>query len=110
LAGARVATYPAVAPPHYFHRAVLRIHGLDPDSDLTFAPARDDLIRLGMLREGDVQAAAISSAISPVTVRRLGLETLAFFGDEVKFVTTGIATSEQVVAEQPELVAAVVRA
>jgi NitT/TauT family transport system substrate-binding protein len=109
LAGGRVATYPPVAPPHYFHRVTLQNHGLDPDADLEFRPARDDLIRLAMLRDGDVDAAAISSAISPVTVQRLGLERLAYFADEVSFVTTGIATTEAILDRQPELVAALVR-
>jgi ABC-type nitrate/sulfonate/bicarbonate transport system substrate-binding protein len=108
LAGARVATYPPVAPPHYFHRVTLRNHGLDPDEDLDFLPGRDDIIRLGMLRDGDVQAAAMSSAISPVTVQRLGLRQLAYLGDEVRFVTTGIATSEEILKRQPEVMAALV--
>ena len=105
LAGARVATYPPVAPPHYFHRVTLRNHGLDPDADLAFLPGRDDLIRLAMLRDGDVEAAAISSAISPVTVERLGLRRLAYFGDEVRFVTTGIATTEEILERQPDVLA-----
>jgi ABC-type nitrate/sulfonate/bicarbonate transport system substrate-binding protein len=108
LAGTRVATYPSVAPPHYFHRVTLRNHGVDPDEDLDFRPGRDDIIRLAMLRDGDVQAAAISSAISPVTVERLGLRRLAYFGDEVRFVTTGIATSEEILQRQPDLVATLV--
>jgi NitT/TauT family transport system substrate-binding protein len=109
LAGGRVATYPPVAPPHYFHRVTLQNHGLDPDSDLQFRPARDDLIRLAMLRNGDVDGAAISSAISPFTVEALGLRRVAYFGDELRFVTTGIATTERILDEQPELVAALVR-
>ena len=108
LAGTHVATYPPVAPPHYFHRLTLRNHGLDPDRDLRFLPARDDIIRLAMLRDGDVQAAAISSAISPVTVQGLGLRRLAYFGDEVRFVTTGIATTEEILARQPDLLATLV--
>jgi ABC-type nitrate/sulfonate/bicarbonate transport system substrate-binding protein len=58
-----------------------------------------------MLRDGDVQAAAISSAISPVTVERLGLCRIAYFGDEVRFVTTGIATTEAILERQPDVVA-----
>jgi ABC-type nitrate/sulfonate/bicarbonate transport system substrate-binding protein len=109
LRGKRVVTYPPVAPPHYFHRLTLLNHGLDPDGDLEFQPSRDDIIRLALLRAGDVDAAAISSAISPVTVSRLGLEELAFFGDEVRFVTTGVATLAEIVERQPELCEALVR-
>lgn len=110
LAGKRVASYPAVAPPHYFNRVALRNHGLDADRDLEFWPCRDDIIRLGLLREGDVDAALISSAVSPVSVQRLGLRTLAWMGDEVAFVTTGVATLEPILRDQPEMVEAIVRA
>jgi NitT/TauT family transport system substrate-binding protein len=111
LRGKRVATYPAVAPPHYFHRVLLRKHGVDPDADLEeFRWCRDDIIRLGLMREGDMDAALISSATSPARVRRLGLRTLALAGDEVRFVTTGVATLEPIVERQPDVIAAVVRA
>ena len=110
LRGARVATYPPVAPPHWFHRLLLRKHGLDPDRDLEFWPCRDDIIRLGLLRGGDIDAALLSSATSPVTVQRLGFRTLALSGDEVRFVTTGVATFESILEEQRDVIEAVVRA
>ena len=108
LAGGTIATYPPVAPPHYFHRVTLQNHGLDPDVDVQFRPARDDIIRLAMLRDGDVDGASISSAISPVTVEALGLRKLAYFGDELRFVTTGIATTESILEAQPDVMAALV--
>jgi ABC-type nitrate/sulfonate/bicarbonate transport system substrate-binding protein len=110
LRGKRVATYPPVAPPHWFNRVLLRKHGLDPDEDLEFWPCRDDIIRLGLLRDRDVDAALLSSATSPVTVQRLGLRTLALAGDELRFVTTGVSTFESILIEQRALVEAVVRA
>ena len=110
LRGTRVATYPPVAPPHWFHRVLLRKHGLDPDHDLEFWPCRDDIIRLGLLRGGDVDAALLSSATSPIAVQRLGFRTLALSGDEVRFVTTGVATFEKILSEQRDLVEAIVRA
>ena len=110
LRGRRVATYPPVAPPHWFNRVLLRKHGLDPDTDLEFWPCRDDIIRLGLLRGGDVDAALLSSATSPVKLKRLGFSTLALSGDEVRFVTTGVATFESILAEQRDLVEAIVRA
>ncbi|HEY3541852.1 MAG TPA: ABC transporter substrate-binding protein [Gaiellaceae bacterium] len=110
LRGARVATYPPVAPPHWFHRLLLRKHGLDPDRDLEFWPCRDDIIRLGLLRGGDIDAALLSSATSPITVQRLGFKTLALSGDEVRFVTTGVATFESILEEQSDVIEAVVRA
>lgn len=110
LRGMRVATYPAVAPPHWFHRVLLRKHGLNPDRDLEFWPCRDDIIRLGLLQGGDVDAALLSSATSPVTVQRLGFRTLALSGDEVPFVTTGVATFEAILRDQRDLVEAILRA
>jgi NitT/TauT family transport system substrate-binding protein len=110
LRGTRLATYPSVAPPHWFNRVLLRKHGLDPDADLEFWQCRDDIIRLGMLRDGDVDAALLSSATSPVTVQRLGFRTLALAGDEVRFVTTGVAVLESMLREQRDVVEAIVRA
>ena len=110
LAGTRVATYPPVAPPHWFNRLVLRAHGLDPDRDLSFEPVRDDAARLGLLAAGEVSAAAVSSAVAPAAVRRRGLRTLAFFADDVAFATTGVATTDAVLAHDAGAIAAVVRA
>ena len=104
LAGKRIATYPALAPPYWFNRIVLRNYGLDPDNDVELIPARDDALRLGLLREGAVDAALISSAISPVAIRQLGLNTLTLLADEIKFVTSGIATTEKIAQDDPDLV------
>ena len=108
LAGKRIATYPPLAPPYWFNRIALRNHGLDPDTDVELKPARDDAIRLGMLREGAVDAALISSAISPVTIQRLGLNILTLVGDEIGFITSGIATTEKIAQEDPGLVESLV--
>ena len=110
LAGKRIATYPALAPPYWFNRIALRNHGLDPDNDVELKPARDDAIRLGLLREGAVDAALISSAISPAAIQQLGLNTLTLVGDEVRFVTSGIATTEKIAQEDPDLVEGLVNA
>lgn len=104
LAGKRIATYPPLAPPYWFNRIALRNHGIDPDTGVELKPARDDAIRLGLLREGAVDAALISSAISLVTVQRLGLNILTLVGDEISFVTSGIATTEKIALEDPHLV------
>jgi ABC-type nitrate/sulfonate/bicarbonate transport system substrate-binding protein len=110
LTGARVATYPRVAPPHWFNRLVLRAHGLDPDRDVSFEPVRDDAARLGMLAAGEVRAAAASSAVAPAAVRRRGLRTLGLFADDVAFATTGVATTDAVLQDDGDAIAAVARA
>ena len=104
LADKRIATYPPLAPPYWFKRIALRNHGLDSDTDVELKPARDDAIRFGLLREGAVDAALISSAMSPVTAQRLGLNILSLVGDEIRFVTSGIATTEKIALEDPHLV------
>lgn len=108
LAGKRIATYPPLAPPYWFNRIVLRNHGLDPDTNVELTPARDDAIRLGLLREGAVDAAVLSSAISPVAVQQRGLNTLVMLGDEISFVTSGIATTEKIAQKDPGLVESLV--
>ena len=104
LAGKRIATFPPQAPPYWFNRIIVRKHGMDPDTDVELTPARDDAIRLGLLREGAVDAALISSAFSPVAIQRLGLNLLTMLGDELTVVTSGIATTEKIASEDPELV------
>ena len=110
LAGKRIATFPPLAPPYWFNRMFLRRHGLDPDTDVELKPARDDAIRLGLLREGAVDAALISSAVSPVIIQRMGLNTLAMLGDELTVVTSGIAVTRKVAQEDPALVEGLVSA
>ena len=104
LAGKRIATFPPPSPPYLFNRVVLRKRGLDPDTDVELKPARDDAIRLGLLREGAVDAALISSAFSPVALQGRGLNLLTMLGDELTVVTSGIATTENIASEDPELV------
>lgn len=110
LKGARIATYPAIAPPYHFHRTILQKAGLDPDRDVQLEAARDDVARLGLLRSGDVAAAVLSSAIPPAHVQALGFHTLSFFGDEIRIPTTGLAASEEMIEKQPELVRALAAA
>ncbi len=110
LAGKCIATYPPLAPPYWFNRITLRNHGLDPDNDVELKPARDDAIRLGLLREGAVNAALISSAVSPVTMQGQGLNVLSLVGDEIRFVTSGIATTEKIAQDDPDLVGNLVAA
>lgn len=104
LAGKRIATFPPQAPPYWFNRIIVRKHGMDPDTDVELTPARDDAIRLGLLREGAVDAALISSAFSPVAIQRLGLNLLTMLGDELTVVTSGMATTEKIASEDSELV------
>ena len=106
LAGRRVAGFPGVAPPAKFLRMIVKSVGLDPDSDLVIEAARDDTARLGLMRSGDVAAAVISAAVLPAEVRRFGFTPLAFFGDELRIPTTGLAVHRAFLDRDPKLVAA----
>lgn len=110
LRGGRIATFPPASPPEQFHRAILRKHGLNPETDVALEPARDDAARIGMLKSRDAAAAVISSAIPPPMVTALGFRTLVFFGDEVRVPTTGLAVSEKVLKRHPEIVERMVEA
>ena len=104
LKGARIAAYPASAPPEQFHRAILRKHGLDPERDVALEAVRDDAARFGLLKSGDASAAVISSAIPPPRVQAAGFRNLVFFGDEIRVPTTGLAVSERFLTRHPEVV------
>jgi ABC-type nitrate/sulfonate/bicarbonate transport system substrate-binding protein len=112
LVRGRLATYPAIAPPHALANIVLRKAGLDvgPDGgrDVTLLPARDDVARLGLLRSGSVDAAVISSAIAPARMTGLGFHQLCFIGDELRLPTTGLAVDQAHLQRAPDQVRALV--
>lgn len=110
LRGARIASYPPVAPPAHFLRIVLERAGLDPVRDVTIAPVRDDTARLGLLRAGDVEAALLSSAVPATAMRRAGFATPAFIGAALRVPTTGLAVRQDLRERRPELVQALVDA
>ena len=104
LAERRFATFPAVAPPHHMANAILQMAGVDV-ARLELLPARDDVARLGLLKSGSVDAAVISSSISPVRIEQYGFNTLGFFGDKMRLPSTGLAIDEAFLNAEPELTA-----
>jgi hypothetical protein len=106
LARGAIAGYPPDTPPAALLQMVLRGLGLDGHRTPVVLPARDDNARLGLLIAGDVDAAVVSSALPPDRVRRRGVSPLAFFGEELRFPTTGLAVSCELHAREPDLVAA----
>ena len=100
LDGARIAGYPPGSPPDLLLRKALA----SIEAEIT--PSATDAMRLGLVRAGAVGAAVLSSAAHPPT----DLERLLFVGDVLRAVTTGIAVHERALTEEPELVAALVRA
>lgn len=107
LQGARVASFPGIAPPAYFLSALLAQQNIGCE-ELVIEPVRDDTARLGLLTTGDAKAAVISSAIPPAMMDEMGYRPLLFFGNCIRVPTTGLACSRQLIEQEPEVVAAMV--
>ncbi len=104
LKNRKVATFPAIAPPHHLANIILQRAGIDPKQDVNLLPARDDVARFGLLKTGDADAAVISSAIPPTTVEKSGFHELCFFGDTIRMPTTGLAVHATQLKQQAGLV------
>ncbi len=103
LKNARLATFPAIAPPHHLANMILVKAGLLLTEDIQLLPARDDVARLGLLKSAQVDAAVISSAIAPAKIEELGMNNLCFFGNEIRIPTTGLAAHQQYLDKEAEL-------
>ena len=110
LKGGRLATFPAIAPPHHLCNLILTRAGVDVLNDVELRPARDDVARLGLLKSGHVDAAVISSAVAPARLTALGFTTLCLFGDEIRIPTTGLAVDQSFLEQHPETAASMVAA
>ncbi len=104
LKNKKVATFPAIAPPHHLANIILQRAGIDPKEDVVLSPARDDVARFGLLKTGDADAAVISSVVSPVAVKKAGFQELCFFGDTLRMPTTGLAVHAAQLKQQTGLV------
>jgi len=105
LEGARIASFADQAPPAAFLRRRLENEGIHA----RLLPCRDDAARLGLLRSGSVDAALISSAYLPHQLEAANLSALFSIGDGLRLPTTGLAVTDRLLADAPELVAAMVR-
>lgn len=108
LAGMRIASYPANAPPAKFLQILLDQEGFKNNPPRIEA-ARDDAARLGLLLSGDVGAAVMSSAISQAFMIKRGFRQLRYFGDHLRLPTTGLAVPKTLMQTAPDLVAMMVR-
>lgn len=104
LSNSKIATFPAIAPPHHLANIILSKSGIDIEKELMLLPARDDLARFGLLKSSNVDAAVISSAIAPAKIERAGFNKLCFFGDEIRIPTTGLAIDQSYLDKEPLLV------
>lgn len=100
LRGSTIASFPFSSPPHTFLRIILSQNRIDPDRDIQILPVRDDFTRLGLLRRGEVDSIVLSSAR---VGSAKGLSRI-FFGDHLRVVSSGLATTQTLIENDPCLV------
>ncbi len=100
LGGSTIASFPFSSPPHTFLRIILSQNRIDPDQDVRILPVRDDFARLGLLRRGEVDSIVLSSA-RVASVKKLNH---IFFGDHFRVVSSGLATTQKLIEDDPCLV------
>ena len=103
LSKKKLATFPAFAPPHHLANIILARAGLGAGAGVILYSARDDIARLGLLKNGHVDAAVISSAVAPAKLAALGFNLLCFFGDEIRIPTTGLAIDQDYLEKEPDV-------
>lgn len=87
-----------------FTRALLRKHGLSPDSDVAFVSLGPIANWLGAVIGGTVDVGIAPDAEALVVGRQQGLTEIAFYGNELNAPLSGLATSEALMRENPDLV------
>ena len=104
LAGSKIATFPAIAPPYHLANIILKKSGINVERDVVLLSARDDVARFGLLASGNVDAAVISSIIAPAKIKQTGMNLLCFFGDKIRIPTTGLAVDQSYLEKETELI------
>jgi ABC-type nitrate/sulfonate/bicarbonate transport system substrate-binding protein len=104
LEGSTIASFPFPSPPHTFLRIILRQNRIDPDRDVRILPVRDDFARLGLLRRGEVDSIVLSSARVGSLKEETSYLTRIFFGDYLRVVSSGLATTQKLIEDDPCLV------
>ncbi len=104
LAGSKLATFPAIAPPYHLANIILKNSGINLERDVVLLSARDDVARFGLLASGNVDAAVISSMIAPAKIEQTGKNLLCFFGDKIRIPTTGLAVDQSYLEKETELI------
>jgi ABC-type nitrate/sulfonate/bicarbonate transport system substrate-binding protein len=93
---------------HLAAMAALRAGGVDP-GQVTFLNNVSNERAVPGLEAGAVAGAIVSPPFDGAA-QRLGYRNLGFLGDYLDYLTAGLATHADTIAQQPELVQAVVRA
>jgi ABC-type nitrate/sulfonate/bicarbonate transport system substrate-binding protein len=99
----KLSTFPTMAPPHHLANIVLNNAGVNVAECVELLPARDDVARFGLLKSGAVEAAVISSALSPIKIQQAGFNKLCMIGEEISIPTTGLAIDQFYLDKEPQL-------
>ena len=91
-------------------REVLALNGIDPRKDVVIQGTGTGAIRLAALLGGSLDA-AITNPTESIMARKQGLNELFFYGDyDLNIVSGGVAVTERMLKEKPELVRRFLRA
>jgi hypothetical protein len=96
-----VATFPDAAPPAGMLASVLAENGVGAE----LLPARDDISRLGLLLNGSVCGALLSSLLLPPQVLGRDAHLITYLGDQIRLPSTGLAVRGDLFDREPSLVA-----
>jgi ABC-type nitrate/sulfonate/bicarbonate transport system substrate-binding protein len=91
-------------------REVLAMNGIDPRKDVVIQGTGTGSIRLAALVGGSLDA-AITNPTESIMARKQGLNELFFYGDyDLNVVSGGVALTERMLKEKPDLVRRLLRA
>ncbi len=93
-----------------FTRAVLRKHGLNPDTDVEFISLGPVPNWLRSVISGAVDAGIAPDADALIVARQQGLTEVTWYGAEISAPLSGLATSESMLRDKPDLVKRFLRA
>jgi len=95
--------------PTQMIRAALRHYSLDPDRDITLVALGGNPERLAGLKSGIVQATVLEPVYAMVAEKE-GLKQLLRMADIMDMPLAGLAASDKMIKERPDLILRVVRA
>jgi ABC-type nitrate/sulfonate/bicarbonate transport system substrate-binding protein len=93
---------------HLAAKAALRAYGVDPEG-ITYVPNLGGSQAVAALESKAVAASSVSAPFD-IVAERAGFARLAFMGDYLDYLSSGLATHEDTIRDEPALVLAAVRA
>lgn len=90
-------------------KEMMRQAGLDPDKDVRMIPVGDQVARIVQLKAGTIDGTSMTPP-QVVTARNQGFRMLGSVKNVPELPSTGLATSEKLIRENPEQVRKVLRA